>query len=308
MTRRIGIITDWDGHYGSGHIQRMAALCRSLNDVRGVEAAIINAKAPGMLRDSGQVVVRPALWSHTDCIVRDMRDSSVAEMTALRERAPVLAIDDSGPGRALADSVLDLLPNAVQGLESGRYRPECYLYGHNFLHELARPPEGIREKDVDVALYAGHEPAPGDVAFFSSLVPKGRTGVICAGTGAVAVNGDAWRYDNSDYASLLLRARVFVSHFGISIFEARLCGCQVLTVNPTAYHASLARMVLGSVVAMDAGVRGDHDAAHIARQCEDLLRAGRFQAVNAARVLDHARACLAQCREAVLSLANEAAR
>ncbi|HOO70711.1 MAG TPA: hypothetical protein PK926_03040 [Spirochaetota bacterium] len=303
MPELISIITDWGGFYGSGHAQRMASLCRALNEAPGVSAVLVNGKTPDFLAGSAAFTVSPVPAARSDLIIRDMRDSSSEEIFSLRKTAPVLVIDDIGPGRGAADFVLDLLPNPAAGSGNADYREDCYLYGHNFIDSLRSLGQEILEKNIDLAMYAGAGAADADIGFFRSLVPEGKNAVIMAGPVRHTVNiPPGLSLDAMNYAEVLLRSRVFIAHFGLSLYEARLCGCAVLSVNPTPYHSRLADMVPGSVVDINAGTRGELDEAGIRGLCRDLLESRKFSETVPGEILEQAQRKLYACRDHVLSL------
>jgi hypothetical protein len=109
-----------------------------------------------------------------------------------------------------------------------------------------------------------------------------------------------------DYAGLLLRARVFISHFGLSLYEAKLAGCSVLSLNPTAYHSSLADMVAGTIVDVNAGERALCDAGAVRRSCGELLSSHKRSGARPEQMLAEAERKLMKCRDLVVSLAYSA--
>ena len=303
MTRVISIITDWGGFYGSGHVQRMALLCRALDEAPGVSAVLVNEKSPDFLAGAAAFTVSSGPGARSDLIIRDMRDSSSEQVASLRKIAPVLVIDDIGPGRNTADFVLDLLPNPAAGSGNADYREDCYLYGHNFIDSLRSLGDEVLEKTIDVAMYAGAGVTDADIGFFRALVPEGKNAVIMAGPARHAVNiPPRFFLETMNYAEVLLRSRVFISHFGLSLYEARLCGCAVLAVNPTPYHSRLAEMVLGSIVNINAGTRSEKDESGIRGLCRDLMEGHDFSETVPGEILEHAERKLYACREYVLSL------
>ena len=130
--KNITIITGTGGALGTGHFQRMCYLADSLSHTGRFRVKLFiiqgNPDIPELLKE----VVTDSFPVETDLVIRDMRDSSEEDIKFFKKTAPVLVIDDTGPGRLFADHVIDLLPNPVN-----RIVPEkMFLYGYNFISEI----------------------------------------------------------------------------------------------------------------------------------------------------------------------------
>ena len=242
-TRVISIITSWGGSLGNGHIQRMAGLAVYLNS-RGIEARIICGSVPPADHRDLSGLVRPELPPSSTLIIRDMRDSSTHEIRELKKSGPVLSIDDLGPGRREADFSLDLLPNVSDTPESRQFQLRNFLYGINFTDSLRIMGTAPVHRKIDVALYPGHNPSLDYIDSLLSIIPASASVALFVKPSPVLIqNGTRTPLTDEYGAGVLLSSRVLISHFGITLYEARLAGCRLITVNPTSYHSSLADSV-----------------------------------------------------------------
>jgi hypothetical protein len=234
---KTAILTGRGGPLGSGHYERMRALCADLEKHNGTAPYIYETDRAQSLPED-----YPIFKEKPDLIIRDMRDSSVREINALRKIAPVLAVDDIGPGREYADRVIDLLPNELHSQNSSHYRPDCFLFGKSFSAEISAIEKHEIEKDIDLTFYPGYEPADG---YIEQVVSSFKTEIVIGllqGVNSCILRGQspsAGSPINSGYALTLLRSKVFLTHFGISLFEAAAAGCTVFTANPGDYHNML---------------------------------------------------------------------
>lgn len=256
--KSIAIITGVGGHLGTGHFQRMCSLAVFLNR-SGIYSAniFIAAGEPDVPRGIEDLMVKK-LPGHASLIIRDMRDSSEEEIASLRKTAPVLVIDDTGGGRSIADHVLDLLPSPV----SAESFNGIFIYGYNFIKSINAMNLYDFIKDIDVAIYAGYDP---DMNYINSLlksIPENTTAVLFRKGKPEIMAGNSLTV--AGYADTLLRSRILITHFGISMYEGDLAGCRIVLVNPSSYHTELAHFVLGK---MDVTPAGEYDNIN-----HDLIR------------------------------------
>jgi hypothetical protein len=197
----------------------------------------IDKKFNGLFTDS--------IPADTDLIIKDMRDSTIEEMDSLRRIAPVLAIDDSGDGRDAADFTLSLLPVPSDILNSAKLETSLFLYGYNFAEgiSLLKKTDSFR-KDIDVTVYAGYNPDPELINIIKKSVPESAGSILLKEGKAVNLNGKAIKTETS-YAEIISRSKIVITHFGLTMFEADACGCQIIALNPTLYHSKLTEIVSG---------------------------------------------------------------
>jgi hypothetical protein len=246
----------------------MASLVMFLNRIKKVPACIVGDRKPDLTPSPPPRYFRPELNSGTCCVIRDMRDSSIDEMRSLKAVARVIAVDDRGAGRNLADARIDLLPHPALK----KYNSESFIYGYNFAESVRSLARRQIMKDIDAALYCGFDPDPETIDFFRSLVPNDKIVAILCGKDTRMIVGGKESPLTRTYAETMLSARVFVSHFGISLYEGRLSRCRLACVNPTEYHSRLADIVGNDIVIENLGVRGSLDRAYARERIDDLIR------------------------------------
>ncbi len=267
----IAIISGWDGELGRGHIQRMVSLLDHLVHSAGMPAVLIAERAPDFLPENLRRYVKPAPGERVALFVRDMRDSTVEEIGRLRKRAPVLCIDDLGPGRGLADHALDLLPNPG--------RPESppdgglFLHGYQFRASLAALGNAAIPKRLDCTIYAGAKPSEEDVKRLLSIVPKGSSFAVFRGHGSFLREGPSKKaIAQDDYARLLLSSRLFFSHFGIALYEAGAASCIPVALNPTEYHSRLCGIAPKELGIVNLGTHDSFDSTAAAAIIARLMK------------------------------------
>ena len=229
---KIVILTSRGGIYGQGHYKRMLLLNEYLNKSDFCESVLLCGD--GCLNekiDYDEIIrINPKL------IIRDMRDSNIDEMRNLQKISKVLAVDDLGEGSILASFQIDLLPNVNEISE--HYRPDMFLYGYNFYQELLK----IKDKNIKkiekkdrIFVYTGFDDSlTRDV--IEKILPQNVEVLF-------AVNNEIFLRDKSklniNYAEALMSSKILISHFGIMMYEADVCGCMKVAINPTKYHSSL---------------------------------------------------------------------
>lgn len=225
----ITIITDSGPHIGQGHWQRMLLFAWYCVH-NGIPVTLLHKH--GVSTPSGfPLKVSDSIPQNTHCIIRDMRDSSKEEIEILRAIAPVIVIDDCGEGRTLAHAAIDLLPN-IYGNTANTFQATMplFLYGYNFYHSLSQAPPSI-SKDIDCFIYA----TTFDATPLCDSLSK-HYSFVCSDGNTFITNTPSL---NSNFTNLIAHSKVVISHFGISIYEAMLCGCHCIILNPTAYHDEL---------------------------------------------------------------------
>jgi len=240
---KIVIVTGTGGILGTGHIQRMLNLAVYLNRTDNFTASIylkqnefpLDRKFTGLLID--------AIPPDTKLIIRDMRDSSAEEIQILKQRAPVLAIDDSGAGRESADYAINLLPVPSENSEHVKPDTSLFLYGYNFTEGI----DLLKEKNsfnrnIDIAVYAGYNPSPELISSVRKSIPDSCTSVLLERGIAVNFTGEALKSD-TPYAEVISRSKIVITHFGLTMFDADACGCKIAALNPTSYHSSLTDII-----------------------------------------------------------------
>lgn len=287
----IAVLAGWGEKYGTGHIQRMVALIRHLNTKPDVEALLWSDSPPKLITGWAAIPTGKVLGNRIDLIIRDMRDSSTEEMLSLKARAPVLALDDLGPGRSEADFVLDLLPHTYD-LPSGTGTTDdgLFIFGDTFISGLAGLGERVIEKTIDYALYPGVGAPPEYITFLKSLLPRPSTTALLQGS-SLLVDGPSGvrEFGQSDYSLLLLSSKVLISHFGVSLYEAAAAGCRPVAINPTPYHSVLSDRAPASLGLRNLGVSGTIDREKAVKEIIEAARNPVCDRIIASQV--HSLAC-----------------
>ncbi len=242
---KIIIITGTGGILGTGHAQRMLNLAVRLNEDGVFSALIYLRQNTHPFPEKFRSLLTERIDHDAVLIIRDMRDSTIEEISLLQKTAPVLVIDDSGEGAKAADHSISLLP--VPSGTAKEVRPDTshFLYGYNFMEGISLLKEnGPLLKDIDVAVYAGFDPSPELLSSIGRSIPASASSVLLAAGRAVRLTGPALDGDMS-YAGVISRTKIIITHFGLTMFEAHACGCSIAALNPTPYHSALTETVRG---------------------------------------------------------------
>jgi hypothetical protein len=260
----ISIITSVDGIYGSGHASRMAFLAEFLTGKGHRVSAVCPVRA-GEVVPALKPYIRETIPSGTNLIIRDMRDSDEAEIRILKEEAPVIAVDDCGGGRNSADMIIHCLPNLLDSSPLPPLEESPFLFGHSFELFMKQNREKMFVKDIDLCVYAGQNPSDEYLGKVLSAIPLSETTAeliqsAFPGTGlrsspetgpyaksiCITGKGDPVLFGNgadakapASFPEALLRSHKVITHFGITLFEAYVCGCVLYTINPGEYHRLL---------------------------------------------------------------------
>ena len=256
-TKELSILTGWGGPLGTGHMQRMAAFADHVNRHTSLRAFLVCDRAPDFLPPQFKELFSDTIRPGSGIIIRDKRDSETLEMKELKAHARLIAVDDCGPGRDMADLAIDLLPNLKYSINT----KELFLYGYAFADSVRQLDRRPVTKDIDYALYCGNNPSPHTVDFFLSLIPEHTCCALLAGNASRLIIQGAEKPLRGSYAETLLSSNVLISHFGITLYEGSAAGCRLIAINPTDYHSRLCEIAkddlaltnLGVLDAMDPG-------------------------------------------------------
>jgi hypothetical protein len=238
MNHSICIITSIHGIYGTGHLQRMAYLFSYLKKI-GISVSILcPAKSTEIIPFLDEFTVT-SIPPSTDLIIRDMRDSTVSEIKTLREKAALIVVDDCGDGRMYADAAIDCLPNIIFRESVKAIVESPFLFGFSFVDFICSSDPKIYSKDIDLCIYIGSNPEKTQLEALLSNIPDNLTVCVTGNGNPYIVKKPCSDPIPRTFPEVLLRSKAILTHFGISLFEASLCGCALFTVNPTPYHDSL---------------------------------------------------------------------
>lgn len=296
----ISIITDWGNTLGTGHMQRMAALAEFIRHEKNLPCSIESDRMPDFLPSSAHRLFRAPTENPGCMIIHDRRDSTVEEILSLKLRGRVVTVDDCGDGRTVADACIDLLPN----LTYKQQEKNSFIYGYNFIESLRAAGRIEINKNIDVAIYAGFNPASETILALRSLVPEQAVCAILTGNNQVLSQGNIERPLNLPYSEILSASKVFISHFGIALYEAHLAQCRLISVNPTEYHARLADSVRNDLGVLNMGTLNSVDRRQAREMLSQCILNPLAEKVNPEIMLDKTRAGLEHFYSLLLTIMN----
>ena len=279
----ISIVTGWGTRLGAGHIQRMGALADFLEREKKMRPFIISGQGAETLPPALSCKVLPYIQPGSSCILRDMRDSAIDEILGLKRYCRVISIDDCGPGRDFADLALDLLPNLKYSTRTNK----SFIFGYNFTDSIKRIGNRNINKTIDCAIYTGYTPSREIVDFFLALMPPHATCALLSEEKSLLFKDGTSSHLPLSYAEALLSSKVLISHFGITLYEGRIAGCRLVSVNPTDYHSSLADLAKDETGIINLGTREGLDTGLASRTIAELIREPAAERMDPALVLTH---------------------
>jgi hypothetical protein len=237
---KIALVTSWGENFGTGHLYRMATLLDYLLAEHDIETCLVADPAPSFLEQKLLPRIVQSVPQDSTLIIRDMRDSSVEEIELLKQLAPVLVIDDCGEGRSSADAAIDLLPNLKYPASIKPFGEMPFLFGYNFYAAVRSLLTGDRlQKRFDFCFYAGANPSLDYISFVLQLIPSAASSIVIDAEKTMVYKNGKFSESDMQYPWPLLCSENLISHFGVTIFEGALCGCNIFTINPTSYHSQL---------------------------------------------------------------------
>jgi len=237
--KNITILTGTGGILGTGHMQRMLNLAVYLNKSDNFSAKLFLTQNEYPLPAQFTELLIHAIPSNTDLIIRDLRDSSADEIQSLQQIATVLAIDDSGPGREYADYTVSLLPIPSESFKTIKPETSLFLYGYNFTEGIDNIITNVSlKKNLDIAVYAGYDPSPELIRSIRRSIPGTADSILLAKGETINLTGN-FAASEISYSEIIARAKIVITHFGLTMFEADVCGCRIAALNPTEYHSLL---------------------------------------------------------------------
>lgn len=250
MSRIISIVTDWSASLGSGHIQRMMNLIFLINSRKDFKAYLINQKKFIEGFREFDEYIRQEINPETSLIIRDLRDSSKEQIEELQKTAPVLVIDDLGCGAEASDFKINILPDP----ETKKHDLKKFLYGYNFINSIKHLNHNNYYKNIDISFYTGYKPSEKYVSSILELFPDNATAAVLSGENSfIYINKNKSDF-NIQYSEALLKSKIVLSHFGLTIYEGSACKAVPLTLNPTEYHMNLTGIVKNELGIIDLGL------------------------------------------------------
>jgi hypothetical protein len=267
----IVLATAWGEGYGTGHVQRMATLLSVFTEQYKLRTSLVCESVPPFLPKAFHTYCVQEIPPDATLIIRDMRDSSSAQIEALRKKAPVIVLDDLGEGRSRADKAIDLLP-VPERRQVPDPRAEPFLYGYNFYSALYGYKGTNVTEHFDLCIYPGHQSLPGYTEKLVSLLSPHCTLLFLCNNNAFSVVHGKRAACTLSPLQALLASKALLSHFGLMLYEGSLCGCSLYALNPTSYHARLASFMQGALALTNLGVYPDIDWQKLATRAALLAR------------------------------------
>ncbi len=283
MSKVISIITDWSASIGSGHIQRMMSLARLINSKKDFKAYIINQKK--FIEDYRKFddIILNDIHPDTFFIIRDMRDSVQDQIEKLKKFAPVLAIDDLGKGSDHADFKISILPDP----QTNKHDIDKFLYGYNFSESIkSLQSKPIYNKDIDIAFYTGYKRDHNYVSSIIKLFPHNSTAAVLSGKESFLFQDGERKEFTLEFSEALLRSKILISHFGLTIYEGFACRTVPMTIHPTQYHGTLTKIVQKEMGIIDLGLFETLDKNSAAEIIKRTLADIKAEPVSPSQVLN----------------------
>jgi spore coat polysaccharide biosynthesis predicted glycosyltransferase SpsG len=251
--------------FGTGHFRR----CTRLAAASGAECLVVVdppegippvADLPANVRILPGGRIEDLRAFRPDVIVHDRRDSSPRLMLSLRSIAPVVTLDDHGPGKAYAEFTVDAFPRPPSTRLAANLEGPEHLVLDPPKRGTADPGRPVR----NVLVYLGG--AERAESFERELLdPLLRTPGLrvklftprprpIPSPGPTRLEVAALR---SSIRDEIENADLVISYVGLTLFEAALAGVPTAFFSPTAYHDRLARQLS---FAFPIGKRGDGNA------------------------------------------------
>lgn len=225
------IVTACNDRMGSGHFWRMTALL-DLALSRGIDARLVSDNLPSTMPLHLKGYSQLTLPDRGAIVVRDMRDSTQHEIILLKKSFnTVFVVDDAGDGSLAADHAIQLLPLP----QKPTIDHNMFLFGYNFLSFLSQ--DQSYTKKFPLAVYSASLPSEYREQLIAECDPQ--PVVFCDHQGTTLCHrGITKKLHLSGHEAMAMSSN-FISHFGISLFEASLLSCNLIAINPTEYHSTL---------------------------------------------------------------------
>lgn len=204
-----------------------------------------------------------------DLVVSDMRDTTTEQMMELCRIAPVVSIDDLGAARKYSHACIYSLP--VPGQVHGNFNGTQYLVLDERVVQLKRVPFD-RKKGVLIS-FGGSD--PGNLSHYLGRVFNRmgiRPTIIRGPFFAGSLEGiDAGIIDTKiGIHQLINNARVLITSFGLTMYEAFFLKTPVVLFNQSVYHSRLAE----GLPVFNLGYPGAVDETEVACRLRELLENG----------------------------------
>lgn len=240
------------GH-GGGHLRRCVRLLSEFPESRVLLPGETDPSTLLVPVPRERVTRDPRGW---DAIIVDRFLISREEALELTGYAPTVGIDVGGPGRDVIDFLIDTLPRLDGAIAN--------CGGLEYLDlpsaEDARASSaGIDQRDIVLVTYGAEDPGrltEASAELMLEITSGSGIRVVAIAPARRELASVSPRIDvmpqQPSLLPWLLRARLVVTSFGLTAYEALAAGARVATVSPTPYHRELSR----KAGFLDAGLGG----------------------------------------------------
>ncbi|HNY22314.1 MAG TPA: NTP transferase domain-containing protein, partial [Treponemataceae bacterium] len=223
---------------GTGHIRRLSALVAELSrSWRCILYIPLHSPFMGCVPKDALPFVSHVLPESAYLVVLDRFRTTVAEMADFRKIGPVVALDEGGSSRHIADYLLDVIPS----LPLSPCAPN--------LADVAYLPLPLRRREKTVSsvssalVVAGGENAVGYALPVAEILSSMDLEVTVIDPSATGLSKHEKGYTVSGpvqgLRERLCHYDLVVTHYGFTAFEALAAGSRVMLFSPTQYHYKL---------------------------------------------------------------------
>ena len=248
MKNKISLVTSWGNEYGTGHMHRMITLLWYFTTNNIFEVELVSRYIPSFFPTEFLHLIKHKVSSDTDLIIRDMRNSTAEDIEQYDKK--VVVIDDNGDGRLKATKSIYLLPNLYYNDDVSK---NMFIYGYNFIKSLVNLNNTIFKKDIDFTIYPVHNNKDYAKDIIKFLPKESKIAVLIHNDSYIIHNKEIKIINNNEYASIILRTKTLISHFGILLFEAYIASCKLITINPTNYCYLLSQLIKNEMLVINFG-------------------------------------------------------
>ncbi len=265
---------------GLGHVIRSLRLSRSLANTElyvnkeNFETVKKQLARMSKKKDRDKVKIVTELRSSYQAIIIDAPQSSWNELRNWKQYGPCIGIDAGGEGREYFDYLIDTIPNLFT------YKANFYQLGLSIPSDIVLSKQNVRY--VRKVLYYPNAQQIQDLEEINNVLRSRYVELTC-----IVFNEEMERKVDElkikkiscsiDVYKEMHRYDLFVSHYGLSVFEALRAGVPVVLINPSKYHQELStnfgfphafedtRELLHYLSCLDV-----HTYTRLLRQCQDI--------------------------------------
>jgi len=203
---------------------------------------------------------------NVDLIVSDMRDTTEKEITDLCRIAPVISLDDSGEGSNYAYVNIHALPTVNH--KNGNYNGPEYIVLNRAIRKIKEKP--FNERNDILISFGGEDPFNLTYNVASILSELGIRPKIIRGpinkNDLTGLDADIIECPESIY-ELIGSAKLLITSFGITMYEAFFLKTPVALLNHTNYHNILAN----TLPVMNIGSREDFTNGYLKEKISRII-------------------------------------